>query len=44
MGFKRGHVEKDMLDYLDIPHLNLERWGCPKFKLLSDQGFADIQD
>lgn len=44
VGFKGGHVEKGMLDYLDIPHLNLERWGCPKFELLSDQGFADIQD
>ena len=28
--YKGGHVEKDCLDKLNIPNINLERLGCPK--------------
>lgn len=31
VGFKGGHVEKDVLEELQIPYLNLEDLGCPRF-------------
>ena len=34
VAYKGGHVEKDLLDKLDIPNLNLETWGCPKYDQL----------
>ena len=34
VGYKGGHVEKDVLDRLNIPSLNLEDLGCPKFNEL----------
>lgn len=34
MGFKGGHVEKDLLLSLNIPYIDLEQWGCPKFDKL----------
>lgn len=34
VGYKRGHFEKDVLNKLNIPCINLEEWGCPKFKKL----------
>jgi len=47
--FKGEYVEKDLLMKLNIPCLNLESWGCPKYdklkhiipqeKLLSSCGF-----
>ena len=30
VAYKGGHVEKDLLNKLNIPCLNLETWGCPK--------------
>ena len=30
VGYKGGHVEKDLLNKLNIPGLGLETWGCPK--------------
>ena len=34
VAYKGGHVEKDLLDKLDIPNINLETSGCPKYKQL----------
>ena len=31
---KGGHVEKDLLDKLDIPNINLETWGCLNYEQL----------
>ena len=31
VGYKGGHVEKDLLDSLNIPSHNLEEDGCPRF-------------
>ena len=30
LGYKGGHVEEDLLERLDIPCVNLERFGCLK--------------
>ena len=30
VAYKGGHVEKDLLNKLNIRYLNLETWGCPK--------------
>ena len=30
LAYKGGHFEKDLLERLGVPSLNLERWGCPK--------------
>lgn len=32
IGYKGGHVEKDLLNSLDIPSHDLEEDGCPKFR------------
>ena len=32
IGYKGGHVEKDLLDRLNIPSHNLEDDGCPPFR------------
>lgn len=34
VAYKGGHVEKDILEELDIPCVNLENFGCPKFEHL----------
>ena len=34
VGYKGGHVEKDLLTKLKIPCLNLKTLGCPKFDKL----------
>ena len=34
VGYKGGHVEKDLLKKLNIPCLNLETLGCPKYDKL----------
>ena len=34
VGYKGGHVEKDLLQKLNIPSLNLETLGCPKYDAL----------
>ena len=33
--FKGGHVEKDLLTRLGIPHLDLEAHGCPPFRKMT---------
>ena len=35
VGYKGGHVEKDLLQELDLPAINLEHYGCPKFEKLN---------
>ena len=37
VGYKGGHVEKDLLEKLNIPSLNLETLGCPKYDVLKTQ-------
>lgn len=32
--FKGGQVEKEKLTALNIPHVNLEEYGCPKYDLI----------
>ena len=32
VAYKGGHVEKDLLNALWIPNINLEPFGCPKFE------------
>ena len=34
VGYKGGHVEKDLLQELDLPAIDLEQYGCPKFDTL----------
>ena len=34
VAFKGGHVERDLLLRLNIPYLDLETLGCPKYNLL----------
>ena len=34
VAYKGGHVEKDLLNKLNISCLDLESWGCPKFEQL----------
>ena len=34
VGYKGGHVEKDLLVKLNIPCLDLETLGCPKYDKL----------
>ena len=35
VGYKGGHVEKDLLQKRNIPSLNLETLGCPKYDVLT---------
>ena len=37
VGYKGGHVEKDVLKQLNIPSLNLETVGCSKYDVLKYQ-------
>ena len=37
VAYKGGHVEKDLLNKLNIPCLNLETLGCPKYDVLRSQ-------
>ena len=30
IAYKGGHLEKDVLDRMGLPSVNLEEWGCPK--------------
>ena len=34
VAFKGRHVEKDLLNKLNIPCLDLETWCCPKYEQL----------
>lgn len=35
VAYKGGHVEKNLLDKMGIPCVDLEVWGCPKFENLN---------
>ena len=37
IAYKGGHFERDLLNKLDIPSINLEQFGCPKADKLFDQ-------
>ena len=34
VGFKGGTIEKDLLISCQIPYVDLEKWGCPKYDCL----------
>ena len=36
VAYKAGHVEKDLRNKLNIPYLDLETWGCPKYEQLKE--------
>ena len=36
VAYKGGHIEKDFLERLGVPSVNLELYGCPKYELLKD--------
>ncbi len=36
VGYKGGHVERDTLNRLNIPGMNLELYGCPKYEVLKE--------
>ena len=44
MAYKGGHVEKDWLTKLNIPHVDLEFFDCPKANPLLLKGFQPILD
>lgn len=37
IAYKGGHIEKDVLDSLKIPSINLEVFGCPKADILFEK-------
>ena len=39
VAYKGGTIEKDLLSKLQIPHINLEWFGCPKVTELIEMGF-----
>ena len=39
VAYKGGHVEKDILEQMRIPSVNLETWGCPKYELCTTPPF-----
>ena len=39
VAYKGGHLEKDLLDELRIPCVNLENFGCPKVEKIIAMGF-----
>ena len=39
VAYKGGTIERDLLNQLNIPHLNLEWYNCPKVTILFDNGF-----
>ena len=43
IGYKGGHVEKDFLQRLGIPSVNLEEFGCPKFEHLTAPDFNPVE-
>ena len=36
IAYKGGHFERDLLEHLQIPSIDLERLGCPKAEFLFD--------
>ena len=43
VGYKGGHVEKDLLNKLNIPSLNLETLGCPKYDVLRNDDLKFVK-
>lgn len=41
IGYKGGIIERDLLQKLKIPNLNLEDFGCPKYKYLMEPKIED---
>ena len=41
VGYKGGHVEKELLQTLNIPSLNLETLGCAKYDVLRTQFLSE---
>ena len=37
IAYKGGHVERDLLQHLQIPSINLKHFGCPKAEFLFDR-------
>ena len=37
IAYKGGHFERDLLQHLQIPSINLEHFGCPKAEFLFDR-------
>ena len=35
IAYKGGHVERDLLNFLEIPHCNLESFHCPPLRVLT---------
>ena len=31
VAFKGGHLERDLLKKMHLPHMGLEAWRCPRF-------------
>ena len=47
VGYKGGHYEKELLMAYNIPHFNIEQWGCPKYDVLhccDDPGCGNHKD
>ncbi len=44
VGYKGGHIEKDLLEKLDIPCLNIEELGCPRYNQIGTSTFTDISE
>lgn len=42
VGFKGGGCEKELLQKLNIPFLNLETIGCPKYDHLTGNKFKNL--
>ena len=40
--YKGGTLEKKLLIQLQIPYVNLEDFGCPKFEYLPDYYFSPV--
>ena len=37
IGYKGGHFERDLLEQINIPAINLENFGCPKAEFLFEK-------
>ena len=42
VGYKGGTLEKKLLIQLQIPYVNLEDFGCPKFEYLPEYYFSPV--
>ena len=42
VAYKGGTLEKKLLIQLQIPYVNLEDFGCPKFEYLPEYYFSPV--